>query len=402
MVAPTQSMLFDDEATKSTSVVEVLGKTSTADKAQTEFRRLAGKLEQRREALGAWRTCQTRFQQRLGTELMPLEREYSQVRRALVLLFDEMLGTPKAVTGKAERAKLKQLVIDFTWGLLQEGEDPELVALHDKHSKFSHSEGLEKEMALSKAMIERMTGIDLGDDHSAKNFEDLLAKAAEEMQRQAAEHAEEHASKQKSRRQSAKARAAESKQLQAAQEASQTVREIYRKLASSLHPDREADALLREQKTEQMQRANQAYRAGDLLTLLSLQLEIEQIDADHFSTLPRQRLAHYNRVLKEQIAEIDAEIQNLIAHFRMAARLPPFARLTPGDVDRKLNEDIAGLRFNIADARKDLAAFRDPVQLNQFLKAYHPDSGWNEDEFFDFEGAPELNSSPRRARKRKK
>src|SRR6185436_12237903 len=70
------------------------------------------------------------------------------------------------------------------------------------------------------------------------------------------------------------------KQLKAEAEAthaSQSVREVYRKLASELHPDRETDAAERERKTVLMQKVNQAYAAQDLLTLLQLQLDIEQI-----------------------------------------------------------------------------------------------------------------------------
>ncbi len=43
-----------------------------------------------------------------------------------------------------------------------------------------------------------------------------------------------------------------------AQQATQSVREVYRKLASALHPDRETDERQREAKTALMQRVNQA------------------------------------------------------------------------------------------------------------------------------------------------
>lgn len=45
-------------------------------------------------------------------------------------------------------------------------------------------------------------------------------------------------------------REAEEKQM------SQSIREVYRKLASALHPDREPDPVERQRKTELMQRAN--------------------------------------------------------------------------------------------------------------------------------------------------
>jgi len=65
---------------------------------------------------------------------------------------------------------------------------------------------------------------------------------------------------------------------QAAQGGTRAVREVFRKLASELHPDRETDPAEHARKTELMQRVNQTYKAGDLLALLELQLSIEQID----------------------------------------------------------------------------------------------------------------------------
>ena len=60
------------------------------------------------------------------------------------------------------------------------------------------------------------------------------------------------------------------------------VREIFRKLASALHPDRETDPGERARKTALMQRANVAYAANDLLGLLELQFEVDQIDASRW------------------------------------------------------------------------------------------------------------------------
>src|SRR5690606_20305824 len=99
-------------------------------------------------------------------------------------------------------------------------------------------------------------------------------------------------------------RAAERK-AQAAREASVSVREVYRKLVSALHPDREIDAAERKRKTRLMQRANQAYERNDLLELLALQIETEQIDAAALASVPEERLKHYNQVLLDQARVLD-------------------------------------------------------------------------------------------------
>ena len=63
--------------------------------------------------------------------------------------------------------------------------------------------------------------------------------------------------------------------------ATQSIREIFRKLASALHPDRETDRKGCEVKTALILQVNRAYAGNDLLTLLELQ--IEQVDASHIA-----------------------------------------------------------------------------------------------------------------------
>ena len=65
-----------------------------------------------------------------------------------------------------------------------------------------------------------------------------------------------------------------------------------------------------------MQRVNQAYDANDLLTLLGLQLEIEQIDAAHLSSISAERLAHYNQILSEQLTQLEAELASVIEPYQ--------------------------------------------------------------------------------------
>ena len=80
------------------------------------------------------------------------------------------------------------------------------------------------------------------------------------------------------------------------------MREVYRKLASALNPDRESDPIERERKTALMQRVNQDYARNNLLELMELQLELEHIDQDALKNISQDRLKHYNAIMKEQIA----------------------------------------------------------------------------------------------------
>ncbi|MFT4510396.1 hypothetical protein [Caballeronia sp. 15711] len=75
-----------------------------------------------------------------------------------------------------------------------------------------------------------------------------------------------------------------------------------------MHPDREINPQERERKTALMQMANQAYRKNSLLQSMELQLALEQIDQSVINNIGEDRLKHYNKILKEQVGELDHEI----------------------------------------------------------------------------------------------
>ena len=85
-------------------------------------------------------------------------------------------------------------------------------------------------------------------------------------------------------------------------------------------------------KTALMQRVNQAYQTNDLLSLLQLQLEIEQIDQDALDGIAGDRLRHYNKVLTQQLQELQHEVQLCEHRFKRQYALDDHARMTPGSM----------------------------------------------------------------------
>ena len=101
-----------------------------------------------------------------------------------------------------------------------------------------------------------------------------------------------------------KSRKATAKEMrQAAEEArlKQSVRDVFRKPASVLHPDRETDPAERHRKNALMQRANVAYAADDLLGLLELQFEIAQVDEGSLDLQGEEQIKQYNKLLTRQL-----------------------------------------------------------------------------------------------------
>ncbi|HEY0200728.1 MAG TPA: molecular chaperone DnaJ, partial [Burkholderiaceae bacterium] len=208
---------------------------------------------------------------------------------------------------------------------------------------------------------------DINDDADLDSPEEVLRRVEEERQAAQAhadnERARHHAQRKK------KPAAHERRQQEEAQQASQSVREIYRKLASALHPDREPDAYERDRKTALMQRVNQAYAANNLLDLLQLQLEAEQINPQHLAKLSEERLKHYNKVLAEQLAGLQNETLATEESLRMQFRKKPHGKLTPSSLMAHLRAQLQNLQVNIHTLRLQRRALEDPAELKRWLKA---------------------------------
>jgi hypothetical protein len=151
---------------------------------------------------------------------------------------------------------------------------------------------------------------------------------------------------------------------------------VYRKLASTLHPDRASADFTPEQKNALMQRVNRAYDTGNLLELLNIQLEIEQIDAEHLANFSTERVAHFNHVLREQLAELKSELETLRAPYRM---LVPYVRnFMPVHVDMAMEAEMVRQKSDLRQLESDLADFQDPKQLIAALRDYETDDGLDE------------------------
>jgi hypothetical protein len=146
------------------------------------------------------------------------------------------------------------------------------------------------------------------------------------------------------------------------------MRDVYRRLASALHPDREPDAQQRKRKTALMQQANQAYAEGNLLALLELQLEAEQVDAAHAAAADQRRLEHYVTVLQEQLADLQSETRRLEAGFRAAAGVAPGAGLQPRKADRLVSSEVQRLRAEVLLLHRQTKLLLDVESTKRWLR----------------------------------
>jgi hypothetical protein len=384
-----QTSLFDElgVAADSAALVTVTASTASLTRAQRSFNRLTDKIRRQRAELAEWDTFMPRFEQRARAELDPVEREVREHQRRLVRRLDALLTTPERGERLSKRhcARVRSQIIGLIDAVLGGGPDAELEALYDRHSDISREQLRREEMGMMESALSGIFGAEAVRGHGAADIDELLQHAGESLAGQAAEKERkrmERAAKRAARGgRPTKAELAAERRAQAEREASQSVREIFRKLASALHPDREADSTQRERKTALMQRVNLAYKRKDLLELLTLQIEIEQIDADQLANAPEQRLEHFNAVLREQSKTLADELEQRVTPFRTF--LGTLAGgVTPKSVDKALTERVFEGRTVCKEIARDLEALDDRARRRAVLDAM-PDPDEDLDDFLE-------------------
>lgn len=331
--------------------------------AQKRFNTLIRQIEQARQTLAAWQDNVAAYRQAHGEVLRPLQAELLAGHRQWVLALDAALDQKNWT--QTERATLREALCEAARDLLGgHNEDEQIKALFDKHSEVDFGTDQRDRALALKDMAEAMTGLDLGEDDGIESEAELFARLQQGLQDQATAE-EARASQKASRRRKT---AAQQKREAEAQQATHSVREIYRKLASALHPDREPDAERREAKTALMQRVNQAYDAQDLLALLELQLQIEQIDPSHIANAGEQRLKHYNKVLGEQLAELKAEVERVEIEFCMEFGVETRSSLNPRKLGQVLEQISREWHAELHQQRRELNMLADTAATKRWIK----------------------------------
>lgn len=335
-----------------------------------QFNTLVKKLEAERVRLALWREELPRIRALADSEYSPLARTFDAHRRRLLLLLDQACS--EKTMGKKDREKLADVICSTALDLMQIDEEDEAIKeIYNKHSGCDFDLDMDAEKAFMRKMVGAVTGVELDDDtdfSSPHAFFEAMRDKMEEREREEGQKPE----------QTGQARAAKPAKLSAREarhqaeelKLKQSVRDIFRKLASALHPDRETDPAERGRKTALMQRANVAYAANDLLGLLELQLEVDQIDQTGLDNLGDDRIKQYNRILDGQVNEIKFEIIALETALSLDMGWEFGQRRTPKAMMRGLRADIAEMRANVKYIEADLDTFSDLRKLKVWLKDY--------------------------------
>jgi hypothetical protein len=168
-----------------------------------------------------------------------------------------------------------------------EAEDEDHQALKDEMKNMFESYGMDVDLE----------GLDLTDEEA---MHEKINDWREKLNSQTGQHQSE-------RKRTKKQLEAEAKRQAMDKARKQSLSSIYKQLAKVLHPDLEQDEQLRVEKEDLMKQLTVAYEAKDLHALLTLEMQWLHKSTDHIQKLSEDKLEIFNEVLREQVADLEAE-----------------------------------------------------------------------------------------------
>lgn len=348
--------------------VRIAASEKTLSRAQQAFNRQIRQIEKLRDQLRGWEQVTARYQEEYVRDLLPLHDASIALQIKLVHALHD--SRDEKGLSRAERGKLSGVIVDLAEDILADRDDDEIKAIYNSYSEIDYDSREAAERNQVKDFLEDMFDLDLGDE-DFDSTDDVFARAkAQFRDKQSQDDTQdlENDTARTPRKKTAKQLAKEARAEADALRLHQTLREIYRKLASALHPDREADPQERSRKTALMQRINHAYAKKNLLQLLELQLEVEHIGENVISSLDDEKLRHFNAILKEQIGELKQELVHVHSEFCARFRVDPFSGSRPETLLRNLQREIFAVQQDNAELEQDLSLLERPKGAKAWLK----------------------------------
>lgn len=345
--------------------LQVGGKGARLSPAQQRFNRLLAKIDKLKAQVADIKTLADAYRPLYSGTLEPLREQQRDLLRRMALQLDARLGR-KGLTALQKR-RATEILCEMCEELAVHG-DEDMAALHDKHSAYSLREMAEEKASAIRAMIEGVLGrpleVEEDDDDESRDPFDAMMRAGQEQLRQAAQAERDQFEAAQARK---KPTAAQRKAGQQQQDAETILRQVFRQLASALHPDRERDPVEHQRKTALMSEANAAYGRQDLVALLHMQLRLAQADPQALLQQPEERIAAMSLLLKQQAAELERELFGRRDQARQEFELDSFQTLSAVVLKRQLAQQEEILREELEGMAQDIQAVQDDAGLKRWL-----------------------------------
>lgn len=353
----------DSAATPGTDL-RVGDKGTRLSPAQQRFNRLLAKIDKLKAQVAEIKTLVDAYRPLYSGTLEPLREQQRGLLRRMALQLDERLGR-KGLTPVQKRSATE--ILCGLCEMLAVFGDEAMAALHDKHSANSLREMAEEKASVMRAMMEGVLGrpLDVEDGDESLDPLNAVLRAGQEQLRQAAQaERDQHEATQASK----KPTAAQRKAGQQQQDAETILRQVFRQLASALHPDRERDPVEHQRKTALMSEANAAYGRQDLVALLHMQLRLAQADPQSLLQQPEERVAAMSLLLKQQAVELERELFGRQEQVRQEFDLDSYQTLSATMLKKQLAQQEEILKEELENVAQELQAVQDDAGLKRWLK----------------------------------
>ena len=370
----TQNPLFDTPLQPAvTHAMTLVDKPTVGmSKLQKDFIRYANDIEFAQTRLAKIKAMAQAQGSKREAALAKIEDQSWGIKRKTVLFLDEYLLDKKRLTAN-QRKMAARAICDLATELLDSPHGADMKAFIDKHKvPISAKETAELEemkrlfaQGMSDAMDLDVDPEDVATDPDAV-FERLQQQMDADALRRFAEQEVEQATKRSRKKLTPKQQAAEDKVQSLIANREQTLKTIYRKLTSTLHPDRESDADLRQQKSALMVEANKAYADKDLFSLLRLQVKA-QTYGNVGTAVDDEQLKHINTMLKNQLMDAQAEVREVEHHIRVSFGMNYGIPITQEMLDRVLQKDVSE---SLGEVKYMTTQFTKMQTDDKFLKSW--------------------------------
>lgn len=318
-------------------------------------------------------------------ELQPLQDKIVDARERIVRRLDQ--AWEMKFFRHKEKAKLQEIIMNNAFELIQQYQRQDLETIYDKHAPTPYQEEAklvnESSREMTEAMFKNFFDMDIDlDDVDMNDLGQVTEKMFASMEEKAQQHEEQQKNKKKTKAQQAREARAKAEQ----EHISKTSRAVYTRLVKEFHPDKEPDEEKRLWKTEVMKRVTQAYKQDDFFGLLSLEIELMKGDAHELSALPDQQLKYYNKMLKDQVDELQMQLEVI------TNPPPPFDTMAVylqnlENADWLVDRDKRELQATLSSIEGDLDYFSDKKNVRDFLRSYQLEAEQipEDDDFFFFD-----------------
>ena len=374
-------------AYKSTALIISKQQQEVLSKQQQTFNRLVKKIEKLRQELEQTNDILNRKLDFYVKHIYALDQQAIASRKEIVKLLYRFF-TDKKLLSKKQKESLREVIIAQLSVVLasEPGEpDDELKKIFKAMEGISYEEAAEEGFGAMKNEMAEMFeefGFDMNMDeiHSEMSEEEMVKKMAE-MQEQLKQQAETKQQKYSSFKKTKKQAEKEEREKLVEEARTKSISSIYRQLAKAFHPDLEQDEQLKLEKEHLMKELTGAYEKNDLHTLLRLEISWIQKEENNPDKLSDEKLKIYNEALKEQVTELEAEINMLVNHPRYQplqkyAISPYMLKNLPVEKEKReaenmIKEMAESIRILNSGEKEALAEVKTIIEVQQNYNRYH-------------------------------